>query len=275
MRMQHGAVAAGVIAGAAAAGWAGLRIPAPPFADWPEPSQPLTRREPLPDTLPDPVRRWLRGVYGDTVPVIDSVVVTGRARMNPFGIWLPARFRFIHDAGRSYRHIIDGTWYGKPVLPVREEYIDGHSQMAVPMLGSDAGPQLEQAANLGMWAELAAAAPAVLVIHPGVGWRAVDETRAMLEVPFGSDDRDEFAAHFDPHSGELRELHGWRFRDSRAPDKVLWIARCEPGAKVPGTGVPAVGTATWADQGQPWARFVTEDIRFNVDVTEALRRDRR
>ncbi len=214
--------------------------------------------------------RWLHGVYGDSVPVIRSVVVTGRARMSPFGVWLPARFRFIHDVGRSYRHIIDATWYRRPVMPVREEYIDGRSLMDIPIIGQDEGPQVEQAANLGMWAELAAAAPAVLVTHPGVAWRGVDDTRAMLQVPFGAEGHDEFAAHFDPRSGELRELHGWRFRDSRAPAKVLWIARCEPGAKVPGTGVPAVGTATWADQGRPWARFVTEDIRLNVDVSQAL-----
>jgi hypothetical protein len=268
--VRRWAVVGGVVGSAAAAGWAGLRVPPPPFADWPEPTQPPAERVPLPDRLPDPVRRWLRGIYGDSVPLIDSVVVTGRARMNPFGIWLPARFRFIHDAGRSYRHIIDGTWYGKPVLPVREQYIGGRSLMEVPIIGSDDGAQVEQAANLGMWAELAAAAPAVLVTHPGVVWRAVDDTRAMLEVPFGEHDRDEFAAHFDPDSGELRELHGWRYRDSRALRKVLWIARCEPGAKVPGTGVPAVATATWADQGQPWARFVTEDLRLNVDVSEAL-----
>ena len=82
----------------------------------------------------------------------------------------------------------------------------------------------------------------------------------------------EFAAHFDPSSGELRELHGWRYRDSRAEAKTLWVARNEAGGTVPGTGLPAVGTATWADQGRPWARFVTEDIRTNLDVAAALQR---
>jgi hypothetical protein len=32
-----------------------------------------------------------------------------------------------------------------------------------------------------------------------------------------------------------------------------------------------VGTATWADQGEPWARFVTEDIRTDVNVAEYIR----
>jgi hypothetical protein len=258
------------LAAVAAVSLAGLQVPPRPFPPFPQQSAPLQERVPLPATLPAPVQRWLHGVYGDSVPVITSVVVTGRGRVNPFGAWMPARFRFIHDAGRSYRHYIEATWFRRPVLRVNERYVDGRSLIEIPIVGRDEGPQVEQAANLGMWAELAAAAPAVLVTDPRVAWRPVDDHRAVLEVPFEPSQRDEFTAHFDPDSGELRELHCWRYRDSRAGGKTMWIARNEPGRKVPGTGLPAVGSATWADQGRPWARFVTEDLRVNVDVAEAL-----
>ena len=256
----------------AAASWAGLHIPPRPFPPFAQDALPPRQPVPLPQTLPAPVRRWLHGVYGDSVPVITTVVVSGRARVNPFGVWLPARFRFIHDAGRSYRHYIEATWFGRPIMRVDERYVDGRSLVEIPLIGRDEGPQVEQAANLGMWAELAAAAPAVLVTDPRVVWRPIDDERAVLEVPFAGSERDEFAAHFDPSSGELRELHGWRYRDSRAEAKTLWVARNEAGGTVPGTGLPAVGTATWADQGRPWARFVTEDIRTNLDVAAALQR---
>lgn len=269
-----GKMAAGVAAAVGAvgaAGFAGLRVQPQPFPPFPQASRPPTDTVPLPRDLPAPVHRWLHDLYGNEVPVIRSAVVSGRARINPFGVWLPARFRFVHDVGRGYRHYIEACLYGQPVLRVNESYLDGESLIEIPLIGTDSGPKVEQAANLGMWAELAAAAPAALVTDGRVSWRSVAAHRATLVVPLGAAGRDEFDATFDPDTGALDALQAWRYRSSKDDAKVLWTAKNLPGAMVPGTSLPAVGSATWADQGKPWAVFTTEDVRFNVDVSDYLR----
>jgi hypothetical protein len=271
-RITAAVVGAGAAAGAvAAAVRAGTAVEPAPFPDYPEPSGPPAGHVDLPDGLPAPVRRWLRGTYGDRVPVIRSVVVTGRARIKPFGFWLPARFRFVHDCGHGYRHYIEATLFGRPALAVDERYIDGRARMEVPVVGTDEGPQVDQAANLGMWAELAAAAPSVLVTDPRVRWHGLDEHTAQLDVPLGESQQDGYIVRFDPSTGALRSLEAWRHRSSREQGKVLWIAAQEPGPTVGPLRLPAVGTATWADQAEPWARFVTEDIRTDVDIAAYIR----
>jgi len=45
---------------------------------------------PLPEGLPAPVERYYRTVYGEQIPVIDTVVIAGRGRIRPFGVWFPA-----------------------------------------------------------------------------------------------------------------------------------------------------------------------------------------
>jgi hypothetical protein len=264
-----GLASAAVALGAATS--VGARVEPDPFPDFPEPSGPVRGEIPLPAGLPDAVHRWLRGTYGDLVPVVETVVVTGRARMRPFGVWLPGRFRFLHLAGHGYRHYIEATLFGRPVITVNERYLDGRSRVEIPLVGVDEGPEVDQAANLGMWAELAAAAPSVLVTDPRVTWREIDSETAHLDVPFGPSARDSFTVRFDPASGAMRSLEAWRYRSSSDPEKILWIAATEPGPTVGPWGLPAVGTATWADQGDPWARFVTEDIRTDVDLSSALR----
>ncbi|HEX6887363.1 MAG TPA: DUF6544 family protein [Candidatus Nanopelagicales bacterium] len=273
--MRRAAVGLGTAVTAAAAGAVAVKMGASiqpaAFPDLPVPSAPPADTLALPGGLPAPVARWIRGIHGHELPIITSVVVTGRGRINPFGVWLPARFRFVHDAGYGYRHYIEATLFGRSVLAVNERYVDGHALMEVPILGDDSGPKVVQAANLGMWAELAAAAPSVLVTDSRVAWRPIDDDTATLLVPTHDGDRDSFTARFDPTTGCLASLETWRWRSSNEPAKVLWIATTEPGPHVGPYRLPSVGTATWADKGEPWARFVTEDLRYNLDVSAYLR----
>jgi hypothetical protein len=83
--------------------WLGLRINPAPLPTFSQQTQELGII-PLPEDLPVPVERFYRHVYGETVPVIESLVVSGRAKMRIMGITFPARFRFTHIAGHDYRH---------------------------------------------------------------------------------------------------------------------------------------------------------------------------
>lgn len=252
-----------------AGGAAGLQVQPQPFpgfgADGP------VRWVEMPTGLPAPVQRWLAGHYGSQLPVIESVVVTGRARLRPFGIWLPARFRFIHDAGRGYRHYIEATWAGRPLLRVNERYLGGRALMELPVVGGSRGPELDQAANMGMWAELAMAAPAVLATDPGVSWQGIDDETALLSFPLAQS-RDELVVRFDPTTGALASLEGWRHRSAGSAPAILWVASVERGGEIGPHKLPATGTATWADQGEPWASFTTEEIVVNADISDHLRR---
>lgn len=251
-------------------GWLGLRIKPKPFAAYPG-QTPELQTIPLPDDLPAPVARYYRQLYGDEIPVITSAVVSGRAQIAPFGFNLPARFRFTHEAGQGYRHYIEATWFGIPVMKVNEWYLDGHGRLELP-IGTVEGPHTDQGANLGLWAE-SVNLPAIWLTDERVHWEAVDEKTALLYVPFGEEEQ-QFVVRFDPETGQLRQMETMRYRDE-ASDKILWLAETLPADTIEAAGaaLETVGAATWQDQGKPWATFTTEEIVYNVAVQSYIRQN--
>src|SRR5687767_8815407 len=117
--------AGGILLALIGLGWVGLQTQPAPFPAVPRPPAP-PETIPLPAGLPPPVERFYRQVYGEQVPVIKTAVISGRGTMRPVGgITLPARFRFTHVAGRSYRHYFETTLFGVPVMRVNEYYVEG------------------------------------------------------------------------------------------------------------------------------------------------------
>ena len=197
--MKIGIVALVIFAGLLALGWLGLRVRPRPFQPLVQPG-PATKTVPLPAGLPAPVERFYRQLYGDQIPVIESAVLTGRATMSPVGgLKLPARFRFVHQVGQDYRHYFELTWFGRKIGTGNEHYLNGRSRLALPMGLSDEGPQVDQAANLSLWAEYVWL-PAIFITDPHVRWEPVDEQTALLVVPFG-DQFERFVAALRPGHG--------------------------------------------------------------------------
>ena len=250
-------------------GWLGLLVRPRPFA-MPVLGTLETGSIPLPSGLPQPVERFLRGVYGETIPVIRSAVLVGRCRIRPFGVWLPARFIFIHNAGQDYRHYMEATFFGLPFLKVNEGYVDGQSFFESPMATTHDDPNTNQGANLALWAE-AGWFPSLWATDARVRWKEVDETTALLEVPFeGSSEH--FVVRFEPEYGLIDTMEAMRYRSpGEGQRKILWITRNEPGPTIPGMNLRAVGSATWLDQGKPWAVFTLEQVDTNVDVRASIR----
>lgn len=267
--MQRVVVFSLAFAGLAALAWLGLKVKPQSFAPYPAKS-PLLTTVPLPAGLPAPVERFYNTVYGERVPVVESVVIKGRATISPFGVKLPARFVFVHDAGQGYRHYFEATWYGLPILKVNERYLDGKSLFELPFATYEDDASINQGANLAVWAE-AAWFPSLWVTDPRVRWQAVDEHTALLFVPFG-DQEETFVMRFNPESGLLDSMEAMRYRDAGdQAQKILWITRNEPGPTIPGTPLSAVGSATWLDQGKPWAVFALEEVAYNVDISRYIR----
>lgn len=250
-------------------GWLGLQIKPGPFSPYPE-KTPALKTVPLPTGLPAPVERFYKTVYGDEIPVIETAVFKGRAVIAPFGAKMPARFLFVHNAGRDYRHYIEATWFGIPLMKVNEGYLDRKSFFEAPMGNIYDDPSTNQAANLAVWAE-AAWFPSIWITDPRVRWEAVDENTALLYVPF-EDQEENFVMRFNPETGLLDSMEAMRFRDSGPQaKKILWITRNVEGKKIEGSKLDAIGSATWLDQGKPWATFTLEEVNYNVDVSEYIR----
>lgn len=261
---------AGVLAGLLLVGWLGFQVQPAGFAPLRYPGrQPET--VPIPAGLPAPVDRFLRVTYGgDRIPVLSTVVLSGRAAMRPAGpVYLPARFRFVHNVGQDYRHYFEATWFGIPVLTVDEGYVDGVSFFDSPLVGSEADhPKLRQGANLALWTE-AMMFPAALVQDPRVSWEGVDDHTAVLRVPFEGG-QEAVVVRFDPETDLVSTMEAMRYRSTTDQQKTLWIPSTDEYGVLGGVTMGVTCSATWFDQKAAWATFHVEEAVFNADLGDYL-----
>ncbi len=259
----------GGIAALAGIAWFGLRIEPQALPDAGLAAGPVAT-VPIPDDLPEPVDRFYRTLYGNEVPVIETAVVSGRGTMRVNGITFPARYRFTHVAGQDYRHYIEVTWYGRPLLTVNEWFIDGSARLELPFAAVE-GPRTDQGANLALWAE-AGWFPSIWLTDARTTWEPIDATSARLIVPFG-DGTEEITLTFDPDTGLLQRMESMRFKGEEDETKTLWLNDALDWETLDGVTVPMTTTVTWADEGTPWARLRTEEMILNADLDGYLEAD--
>lgn len=257
-----------VLGGLIVLGGVGLRIRPTPFAAFPQ-KQPPLQTVPLPKGLPAPVERFYRQLYGDQVPLITSAVVTGRGTMRPAGpIALPARFRFTHEAGQGYRHYIEVTFFGLPLMKINEHYLDSRGRLELPF-GVEQGEKINQGANLGLWAE-SLWLPSLYLTDPRVRWEAVDDATALLVVPFG-ERQERFVVRFDPDTGLITWFESMRYKGESSSSKTLWLNQALAWGTRDGKPWLVQGALIWMDDGKPWAILTAEEVVYNVDVREYIR----
>lgn len=259
----------GLIVFALIAVWVGLKLKPKPFPAYPERAPELKTVPLLPD-LPPMVLRYFKAAVGDSVPVVESAVITGRGTIRLGPVKFPMRFRFTHRAGYDYRHYIEATLFGIPILKANERYVDGHGLLELPIFGTVADdPKINSAANLGLWGETMWL-PSLFVTDPRVRWEAVDDTTARLFVPYGEGE-DQFTVIFDPQTGLIERLETMRWRDVKDTAQLRWTLIPYGWTTINGVKVPLPGGAVWEDQGYPWLVVYPEEIVYNVDVSAYLR----
>lgn len=248
-------------------GWLGLRVNPKSFPAFPhEPA--VLKTVPLPDGLPAPVQRFYRQIYGENVPLIESAVITGRARLRLAGITFPGRFRFTHNAGKDYHHYLEATFFGLLLMKVNEHYLDGKSRMELPFGVTEGEPKVDQAANLGLWSE-SLWLPSILLTDQRVRWEALDDDTALLVVPFG-ETLERFVVRFDPVTGLVRLLEGMRYKTTTSQTKILWLNEALEWRSLDGYQL-TTAAIMWLDEGTPWAVFTPEEVVYNVDIQEYIR----
>lgn len=247
----------------------GLQLKPAAFPPFPQ-EEGEPRTVPLPEGLPAPVERFYRQLYGEEVPVINSAVITGKASLRlAGGLTFPGRFRFTHLAGQGYRHYIEATFFGIPLLKVNEYYLDGEARMELPFQVIEHEPKVDQAANLGLWAE-SIWLPSLLITDERVRWEAVDEDTALLVVPFGELE-ERFVVRFNPATGMPHLFTAMRYKDVTDVHKTLWISEVLEWNELDERTVATLGTLTWLGDRGPWAVFTVEEIVYNVGVAEYIR----
>jgi len=250
--------------------WLGLRWPSTPFPPWqPPPAAPPAPVE-WPEDLPPPVRRAFAAVLPNGPVAITTAVITGRAVLRINGLPLRARFRFIHQAGRSYRHVIEVTWFNRPILKINESFVNGYPRMALGPLGTFEGTStLFQAATLALWAE-SIWLPPLLISDPRLRWQMVDDLHATLFVPAGEGE-EILLVTFDAQTGRIAAMDAQRYRDAdEGAVKLGW--RCQLVEYAPFSGIqsPRQSSLQWSDQSRPWAEWTVEEVVYNSRVDNAL-----
>jgi hypothetical protein len=185
------------------------------------------------------------------------------------GITFPGRWRFTHDAGSGYRHYIEATLFGLPILKINEHYLDGVSRMELPFGVVENDPSVNQGANLALWAE-AVWFPALLATDPRAEWDPIDDHTALLTVPFG-EERERIVMRFDPETGLIRLAEAMRFKGEASSEKTLWINEALRWGRVDGYLLPVSAAVTWFDEGSPWAIFELESAVYNPEIKSYIR----
>jgi hypothetical protein len=244
----------------------GFRTIPAPFPLYRAPASPVTT-QPIPDGLPEPVERFIRYTYGDGVPVYHSAVISGRGSVRFMGVTMPARLRFSHIPTRGYRHYLEATFYGIPIFKVNEHYLDGRTRFELPFGVQENEPEMNSAANQGLWAEMIAY-PAVFVTDERLRWEAIDETTARLHIPYG-DQEQELLFTFAPDGSAIERVETIRFKGVGG-EQLRWWGEISPGSNRYGLPSLQHWEINWEDEDGPWLVAEVEDILFNAELEQFI-----
>jgi hypothetical protein len=254
------------VAGAAGLGWLGFQVEGQGF-DVPSDGIRDLGKAALTSTLPEPVARYAEAIAPEGLPVVETALVAGKAKLTFNGLTFPARFKFYHDAGNAYYHHIQLLWFGLPILTVHERYRDGAAELALPIGEVVNNPKVNAAALMGLWAE-AIWFPTTLLTDTRTHWTATGDHSATLLVD-GMAEEEIFTVRFDAESGLIRDLTSLRYKQPGDQHRTLWFNEVLSWGTFNGVHVPSVAQIRWGNDA-PWAKWQVEQVLYNADVSARL-----
>lgn len=247
-------------------GWLGLKVPMPAFPASTLKTPSLESIQP-PQDLPAPVQRYVQAVFGSRIPVIESALITGRGELT-VGVTVPSRFKFYHQAGKSYYHEMQGGWFGQTIFTGHERYLNGAAILDIPVGHFENDPSIDAAANQALWAE-SIWLPSLYFTDARLRWEAVDDTTARLIIPDAAPE-EMLIFHFDPQTHLISEITTLRYKDpGSAAERILWTNRVLEWTEFNGVKVPAAADVRWGTDA-PWSVWRAEQVLYNVDVSARL-----
>ncbi len=224
------------------------------------------------DSLPDPVRRYLRFAIADGAPATRTVRLEHRGTFRPKleQRWLPIR------GVQYFTAATPGFVWSASISPAPLVWIDAcdrlHNQrgnMLVKLeslftIADACGPEMDQGASL-RWLAEAMWFPYAFV-GDGICWEPVsgEAARATLvreSAPVAA------LVEFDAE-GRIARIRGERYRDVAGGKPVLtpWVGRCREYREFGHFRVPAKVEAAWVVDGveSAYARFDVTAIEYNV-----------
>lgn len=264
LRVAGGALS--VLVGMAGVGWLGFQVEGQGFGVPSGATRDLGKAA-LPSTLPELVTCYARAIAPEGLPVVETALVIGKAKLTFNGLTFPARFKFYHDAGNAYYHHIQLLWFGLPILTVHERYRDGAAEMALPMGEIVNEPKANAAALMGLWAE-AIWFPTTLLTDPRAHWTAASDHSTTLLVD-GMAKEETFTVRFDAESGLIRDFTSLRYKQPGDQHRTLWFNEVLNWGNFNGVRAPSVAQIRWGND-VPWAKWQVEQVLCNVNVSERL-----
>jgi hypothetical protein len=251
--------------------WVGFRFAPPPVAPELEPTDPL-KQQPLDESVPAPIKRFLQMVYGEKAAIPVTVTAWGNGRiivrdMGRLGsLWAPFRWSLYLIPGKEFVMRTTITWFTRRMLQGGDELRNGHGRF---VMSKD---QLENA-NIDnsewvmLWVYTLITAPAVLIKDPKITLEEVEENSIKVGVPYKGGDFWYFTLNFDTDTGELRTIHTYRpaSRDGRKIPYQLSLDEYHPVGI--GTLAGSIGAA-W--DGEYFQYNEMAGVRYNVDVSEVM-----
>jgi hypothetical protein len=186
------------------------------------------------DRLPAPARRWLLHAIAQGAPLLTRVTLTMHGEIR-LGRWRSFRATEVLSLADGF------TWSARVgLIRGHDRFLDGRGEMAWKLLGlvpvqSGRGPDIDRSAS-GRLAGEAVFTPAALL---DVGWRAIDDHRAVAEVPAGG--RNNLVTFDVADDGRLRSQTTLRWGDpdgtfrERPMGPVVEEERCFGGYTIPST----------------------------------------
>ena len=234
-----------------------------------------TTTAPLPDRtsseLPLPVVRWLEVGWPTGTDEVESLELSGPLRIRRNRLWMPGDGTMRFQLGVGY--VSDLRIGLGPLTAIRglDAYVDGTGITRVGRQ-TDTGREIDQGAFLALWAQ-SLLFPTAWARLPGLRWLAVDDTRALVALPFAGGTETGFV-HFDPDGPAFPVAFEADRYKVVGGSKVRWRADYGEWHWRDGLALPTRMVVTWAGDAGPWFDMRIESMTPNAEVLPQFDRAR-